>query len=78
MSRSESDDSQDNSSFTGSLEDEDGRFEEGIDRYSEETLQLIGVYSDEIHNSEVVSHPRQRAAVDYIKLYDVRNEVTHL
>lgn len=70
MSRSESDASQYSSSFMGSLEDEDGRFEEGINGYGDETLELIGVDSDEIHNGEVVSRPRQRAAVDYIKLYD--------
>lgn len=76
MSRSESDASQYSSSFMGSLEDEDGRFEEGINGYGDETLELIGVDSDEIHNGEVVSRPRQRAAVDYIKLYDVRKQAS--
>ncbi|KAH6762477.1 pathogenesis related homeodomain protein A [Perilla frutescens var. hirtella] len=70
MSRSASDASQYSSSFMGSLEDEDGRFEERSYRSFDETLELIGVDSDEINNGEVVSHPRQRAAVDYIKLYD--------
>ncbi|KAL1549529.1 pathogenesis-related homeodomain protein-like isoform X1 [Salvia divinorum] len=70
MSTSESDASQYSSSFLGSLEDEDGRFEVRSNRSFDETLELIGGDSDEIHNDEVVSHPRQRAAVDYIKLYN--------
>ncbi|KAG6434105.1 hypothetical protein SASPL_105727 [Salvia splendens] len=70
MSMSKSDASQYSSSFLGSLEDEDGRFEVRSNRSFDETLELIGVDSDEIHNGGVVSHPRQRPAVDYIELYN--------
>ncbi|XP_042049852.1 pathogenesis-related homeodomain protein-like [Salvia splendens] len=69
-STSESDASRCSSSFLGSLEDEDGRFEVRSNRSFDETLELTGGDSDEIQNGEVVSHPRQRAAVDYIKLYN--------
>ncbi|KAK4414857.1 Pathogenesis-related homeodomain protein [Sesamum alatum] len=59
------------SSLLGSLEDEpllaSGR---ETNRSYDNSLELIGVDSDEINNVEVVSRPRQRAAVDYIKLYD--------
>lgn len=74
MSTSESDGSQYSSSL--SLEDEDGIFEDGGNRSFDETLELIGVDSDEMNNGEVVSHPRQRASVDYIKLYNVRNQAS--
>ncbi|XP_042054153.1 pathogenesis-related homeodomain protein-like isoform X1 [Salvia splendens] len=70
MSTSESDASRYSSSFLGSLEDEDGKFEVRSNRSFGETLELIGGDSDEIQNGEVVPHPRQRAAVDYIKLYN--------
>ncbi|KAK6147436.1 hypothetical protein DH2020_018348 [Rehmannia glutinosa] len=69
MSRSESDASDYSSSFLGSLEDETGIIEERSNR-SFDSLDLIGVDSDEINDGEVVCRPRQRAAVDYIKLYD--------
>ncbi|KAK6147421.1 hypothetical protein DH2020_018333 [Rehmannia glutinosa] len=69
MSRSESDASDYSSSFLGSLDDETGIIEERSNR-SFDSLDLIGVDSDEINDGEVVCRPRQRAAVDYIKLYD--------
>lgn len=74
MSTSESDGSQYSSSL--SLEYEDGIFGGRGNRSFDETLALIGVDSDEISNGEVVSHPRQRASVDYIKLYNVRNQAS--
>ncbi|KAG6437436.1 hypothetical protein SASPL_102353 [Salvia splendens] len=70
MSTSKSDASQYSSSFLGSLEDEDGRFEVRSNRCFDETLETIGADSDEVHNGGVVSHPRQRPAVDYIELYN--------
>ncbi|KAI3443417.1 hypothetical protein Pfo_000082 [Paulownia fortunei] len=70
MSRSESDASDYSSSFLGSLEDETGTVEERSNRSFDNSLELIGVDSDEINSGEVVCRPRQRAAVDYIKLYD--------
>lgn len=76
MSRSESDASGYSSSFLGSLEDETGKIEERSNRSFDKTLELTGVDSDEINNGEVVCRPRQRAAVDYIKLYDVSNQAS--
>ncbi|KAL8483819.1 hypothetical protein ACS0TY_026488 [Phlomoides rotata] len=62
MSRSESDASDNSSSFLGSLELSNGSFDK--------TMELIGLDSDEINNDEIVYRPRKRATVDYIKLYD--------
>ncbi|XP_047975296.1 pathogenesis-related homeodomain protein-like isoform X3 [Salvia hispanica] len=70
MSTSKSDASQYSSSFLGSLEDEDERFEVRSNRSFDENLESIGADTDEIHNGGVVSHPRQRPAVDYIELYN--------
>lgn len=67
MSRPESDASANSSSFLGSLELSNGSFGK--------TMELIGVDSDEINNDEVVYRPRKRATVDYIKLYDVSNQI---
>ncbi|KAG8376385.1 hypothetical protein BUALT_Bualt09G0058000 [Buddleja alternifolia] len=74
VSRSEYDVSDCSSSFLGSLEDEPllacGRGEDTSKRSFDNSLELYGVDSDEISSSEVVCRPRQRATVDYIKLYD--------
>ncbi|KAL0346898.1 UNVERIFIED_CONTAM: Pathogenesis-related homeodomain protein [Sesamum calycinum] len=71
VSGSESEASDYSSSLLLSLEDEpllaSGR---ESNRSYDNSLELIGVDSDEINNGEVVCRPRQRAAVDYIKLYD--------
>ncbi|XP_073041680.1 LOW QUALITY PROTEIN: pathogenesis-related homeodomain protein-like [Primulina eburnea] len=70
MSGSGDDDSGYNSSFPGSLEDEallsPGRYEDAKD----DSLELNGLDSDEINAGEILCRPRQRAAVDYTKLYD--------
>ncbi|KAL3644173.1 hypothetical protein CASFOL_012105 [Castilleja foliolosa] len=67
MSRSESDASDHSSSFLGSLEDETGIAEERRNRsFDNDSHDLVGVDSEDC---EVVYRPRQRAAVDYIKLY---------
>ncbi|KAL6521265.1 hypothetical protein OROGR_017834 [Orobanche gracilis] len=66
MSRSESYDS--SSSFLGSLEDGTGIREDRTNRsFNNNSLDLVGVDSDD---DEVVCRSRQRASVDYIKLYD--------
>ncbi|PIN16275.1 hypothetical protein CDL12_11078 [Handroanthus impetiginosus] len=74
ISRSDSNASDCSSSFLGSLEDEallaSGRFEERRNRSFDNSLELTGADSDEANSGEVVCRPRQRAAVDYIKLYD--------
>ncbi|KAL7096328.1 hypothetical protein ACP275_10G073400 [Erythranthe tilingii] len=44
--------------------------EERCGKSVDNSLELIGEDSDDINNAEVVSHPRQRASVDYIKLYN--------
>ncbi|KAL6575216.1 hypothetical protein OROMI_012501 [Orobanche minor] len=68
MSRSESGAYDYSSSFLGSLEDETGIREDRTSRsFNNNSLDLIGVDSDD---GEVVCRSRQRAAVDYIKLYD--------
>ncbi|XP_073274332.1 pathogenesis-related homeodomain protein isoform X2 [Primulina huaijiensis] len=70
ISGSDDDDSGYNSSFLGSLEDEallsPGRYEDTKD----DSLELNGLDSDEINAGEILCRPRQRAAVDYTKLYD--------
>ncbi|XP_075502146.1 pathogenesis-related homeodomain protein-like isoform X1 [Primulina tabacum] len=70
ISGSGDDDSGYNSSFLGSLEDEallsPGRYEDTKD----DSLELNGLDSDEIYAGEILCRPRQRAAVDYTKLYD--------
>ncbi|KAL6560172.1 hypothetical protein OROHE_006410 [Orobanche hederae] len=72
MSRSESDAYDYSSSFLGSLEDETGIREDRTNRsFNNNSLDLIGVDSDD---GEVVCRSRQRAAVDYIKLYDVSKQ----
>ncbi|KAL3644169.1 hypothetical protein CASFOL_012101 [Castilleja foliolosa] len=71
VSRSEPDASDHSSSFLGSLEDETGITEERRNRsFDNYSLDLVGVDSEDC---EVVYRPRQRAAVDYSKLYDVEN-----
>ncbi|XP_051131626.1 pathogenesis-related homeodomain protein [Andrographis paniculata] len=62
------------SSYSGSLDDETilatGRVDVGSNRSVGNSLDINGVDSDDINNGEVISQPRQRAAVDYIKLHD--------
>ncbi|KAL6507840.1 hypothetical protein OROGR_024035 [Orobanche gracilis] len=68
MSRSESDAYDYSSSFLGSLEDGTGvREDRKSGSFNNNSLDLVGVDSDD---GEVVCRSRQRAAVDYIKLYD--------
>lgn len=74
ISGSESNASDYSSSSLGSLEDEACRVEERSSKSFDNSLELIGGDSDEINNVEIVSHPRQRASVDYIKLYNVSNQ----
>lgn len=70
------DDSEYSSSFLGSLEVEallsPGRYEDSTKESLDDSLILNGLNSDEINAGEILCRPRQRAAVDYTKLYDVR------
>ncbi|KZV49005.1 pathogenesis-related homeodomain protein [Dorcoceras hygrometricum] len=74
VSGSDDDDSEYSSSFLGSLEDEPllspGRYEDTVMETLDYSLKLSGLDSDEINAGEILCRPRQRAAVDYTKLYD--------
>ncbi|XP_073017417.1 pathogenesis-related homeodomain protein-like isoform X2 [Primulina eburnea] len=74
ISGSDDDDSEYNFSFLGSLEDEallsPGRYEDTTKESLDDSLILNGLDSDEIKAGEILCRPRQRASVNYTKLYD--------